>query len=333
MAQEGTRGNMPKLRRALDRSSQILLADVARSYYVDGQSKVDIAAKFAISRFQVAKMLEDARAFGVVSIEVRDPRNPPANQAAELAAALGIDRVDIVEPAELTTNKVGTYAERVGICVMQLLREMVRPGMTVGISWSRTLDAASRFLPDLPNCNIVQLAGALQVDGAGFIPRMMTQIGENPDIQTHPISAPLVVDEPSTARDLMRQPEIAEVLAMADKLDIALVAIGAWKPNESTVWQKVGQADRDDGTNAGAVAEISGRLVGADGQSVQTALDSRTISVTLTQLANAGKVIGVAHGIARVDAVIAAVRGRFITCLVVDGALADAVIARLKEAQ
>lgn len=312
--------------RAVDRANQVRLADVARAYYIDGRSKVEIAADLSLSRFQVAKMLDEARRLGVVSIQIRDPRNRLSGLDDELGSLLGL-QVRVVEG----TDGVGRdNSERVGIAVMDVIKGLVKPRMTIGIAWSRALDAAARFIPDLPACNIVQLAGALGGYGPGLIPRMMAHLGEHPDIYTYPISAPLVVDEPATARDLMRQPEIADALSMADRLDLAVVAIGAWKEGESTVWDKVSQRDRDTGTAAGAVAEISGRLVGSDGTAVHTDLDDRTIGATLDQLASATDVIAVARGAGRLDAVLAAIKANLVTVLVLDSPLALALLERLK---
>ncbi|WP_354569705.1 sugar-binding domain-containing protein [Glaciihabitans sp. UYNi722] len=308
----------------LDRAMQIRLADVARAYYLHRRSKVEIAADFVLSRFQVAKMLDDALESGVVSITIRDPRNRIFGLDEQLSDLLGIARVRVVELVEEDRPE---NAEQLGRAVMDILKEMARPRMTIGISWSRALDLAVRFLPDLPPCDIVQLAGALQVNGAGFLPRVIAQLGESPGIHTYPISAPLVVDEKSTALDLMRQSEIAEALARADHLDLAVVAIGAWKPGESSVWEKVSPADRDAGSAAGAVAEISGRLLGVDGQAVHTGLDERTIGVRIEQLVGASEVIAVARGVGRLEAVLAAAKAGIVTCLVLDSALAAAILA------
>src|SRR5688572_16943115 len=54
-------------------ASQVLLASVARRYYLSGQSKVQISADLGLSRFQVARMLERARATGLVRIEIGAP--------------------------------------------------------------------------------------------------------------------------------------------------------------------------------------------------------------------------------------------------------------------
>jgi len=315
-------------RRDLDRSTQILLADVARAFYLEGRSKVDIASSLSLSRFQVAKLLDDALAHGIVSIRINDPRERATGGDDALAAALGVDQVTVVAAPAAGG---GDDAERVGIAVMEQLKSRVRPHMTIGISWSRTLDLAARFMPSLPPCHIVQLAGALQLYGTGALPRIIAQLGENTGIETFPIYAPLVVDEPATARDLMRQPEVAQALGRADRLDLAVVAIGAWAEGRSTVWEKVSEADRRAGTDAGAVAEVSGRLVDAQGNPVRTALDERTISVRIEQLARTPAVIAVARGTGRVGSVIAAVRAGIVSCLVIDDVLAAELRDHLRD--
>jgi DNA-binding transcriptional regulator LsrR (DeoR family) len=46
-----------------DRPAQlILIASVARRYYLEGRSKVEIAEELGLSRFKVARLLDTARA-------------------------------------------------------------------------------------------------------------------------------------------------------------------------------------------------------------------------------------------------------------------------------
>src|SRR5204863_9111570 len=48
-------------------------AAVARRYYVDGKSKIQIAEEFNLSRFRVARLLDVARSSGLVRIEIGYP--------------------------------------------------------------------------------------------------------------------------------------------------------------------------------------------------------------------------------------------------------------------
>ncbi len=50
----------------------ILLASIARRYFLDGRSKVEIAEEFGLSRFKVARLVDLAQDSGLVHIEIRD---------------------------------------------------------------------------------------------------------------------------------------------------------------------------------------------------------------------------------------------------------------------
>lgn len=300
--------------------------EVARAYYVDGKSKVDIGESLGISRFQVAKMLREARETGIVRIEVRRPQSDYTEALAlEVAAALGVRRVRIAE----VSADAARSTEVLGKVVMETIEDLVRPQMTVGLSWSRTLDVAATYMMELPTCDVVQLAGALKSPG---IPQLISRLGARPGFGAWPIHAPLVVDQEATARDLRNQPEIAQALDRADHLDMAVVSLAEWKPGESRVWEKVSSEDREDAKAAGAVAEISGRLLDAEGTPVVAMLDRRIIGVSLDQLARTPEVVAVVPSTGRVDAVFAAVRAGFVTTLVMGSDLAALIMKRVGRA-
>src|SRR5688572_16065176 len=60
----------PMSTRSLGPSTLVLSASVARRYYIDGRSKIEIAQEFEVSRFKVARLLEAARESGLVRIEI-----------------------------------------------------------------------------------------------------------------------------------------------------------------------------------------------------------------------------------------------------------------------
>lgn len=302
-------------------SHEELLARIGQAYYLDNLSKVEIATEHSISRFQVARLLDEARAAGIVHIEIRRPGNQVTVDTQALAAALGIDRVVVVKTLDDDFQQRDLQAH----AVAEELMAEARTGMSIGISWSRTLDLAARHVTELPKCNVVQLAGALPVPGGGNPLELVQRLGRIGGGRTWPMWAPLVVDSPATASGLRRQPEIADAMRMADSLDLAVVAIGAWEPNLSTVWDRVDNAVRQDGIAKGAVAECSGRLIAADGSAVSAELDARILSVTIKQLQRTPKVIAVAQGEARADAVRACLAAGIVNTLVMDESLARAL--------
>ena len=57
-----------------ERPSEIVLAaQVARQFYIEGVSKIDIAERLGISRFRFARLLDSAREAGMVRIEIGFP--------------------------------------------------------------------------------------------------------------------------------------------------------------------------------------------------------------------------------------------------------------------
>jgi len=75
-----------------DRPSEVVLAArVARQFYLEGVSKVDIADRLGISRFRVARLLDSARESGLVRIEIGLPGGAlDAGLSAELCSVFGL---------------------------------------------------------------------------------------------------------------------------------------------------------------------------------------------------------------------------------------------------
>lgn len=277
-----------------------------------------IARTHGISRFQVARLLDEAREEGIVRIEIRRPGCGVDVDADALAKLLGIGRVVVVRTV---TDELVLRDDQARVLAAELMRE-VKTGMTVGISWSRTLGLVSRHVRELPNCDIIQLAGAPPGHGSGNPLELVQLLGRVSGGQAWPMWAPLVVDSAATSSGLRRQPEIAEAMRKADMMDLAVVAIGAWASNLSSVWARVDNTVRQDGSDRGAVAECSGRLIAADGSDVPSDLDARIMSVRLDQLRRTPKVLAVAQGAERADAVQACIAARIVHTLIADESLA-----------
>src|SRR3954463_11766332 len=96
----------------------ILLATVARRFYVQGRSKLEIADEFGVSRFKVARMLDTARESGLVRGEFSLPAPVDLALSDEVRSAYGRggarvpDRTTEREPREVVRAKIGTLSAR-----------------------------------------------------------------------------------------------------------------------------------------------------------------------------------------------------------------------------
>jgi DNA-binding transcriptional regulator LsrR (DeoR family) len=297
---------------------------VARRYYLGDQAKVTIGKAFGLSRFQVARMLQDARRDGLVRIEIGAPGRLDRELSAALQEKLGLPKVVVVASKPSTPHAT---LEHVGRALAEEVAATVREGSVVGLAWSAAIAVMAQSLDRLPRCTVVQLAGALYppagVPGSVDVSRLVAQAAGG---DAHTIYAPLVVTDADTAAGLRRQPEIADVLGRGRSLDLAVVSVGAWRPSASAVYDLLPAEERTAVAGAGACGEVSARLFDAAGRLVRTPLDDRVIGVAATQLKRVPHLITSSVGAFRAEATLAAVRAGLAHTLVVDEDLAAALL-------
>jgi DNA-binding transcriptional regulator LsrR (DeoR family) len=139
--------------------------------------------------------------------------------------------------------------------------------------------------------------------------------------------APLIAPDAPTARSLRRDPEVARALEEFERLTCAVVAIGSWEPMESMMAQSFEPGLRSRLSALGVVADIGASLIDRDGRSVRSPIDERRVAISGSQLRAVPEVIAVAGGAEKAEAIRAALLGGWVTTLVTDGDVAEALCA------
>jgi len=304
-----------------DRPTELVLAaQVARQFYLGGVSKVDIAERLGISRFRVARLLDSARHAGLVRIEIGMPgQSLDAGLSAELSAALGLRYAFVFNFGD---DDEQALRHQLGEAAGHALMDLIAPGDVLGMSWSRALSALGAALTQFPPCPIVQLTGAVPPpDGRDLLDlvRSVARIGGGP---AHVFYAPMLLDDPQTAAAVRRQSDIADAFALVPSVTMAMVAIGAWAPGLSTIYDAVTPAERSALVTLGVRGEVAGVFLGEDGALVPTPLDDRMIVTPGSALRQIPLVLSVAYGVAKTRAVHAAIRGKFVHGLFTHASLA-----------
>jgi DNA-binding transcriptional regulator LsrR (DeoR family) len=206
--------------------------------------------------------------------------------------------------------------------------DLIKPGDVLGMSWSRTLSGLAASMTQIPPCPIVQLTGAVPPpDGRDLLDlvRSVARVGGGP---AHVFYAPMILDDAETAEAIRRQSDIAGAFSLVPSVTMAVVAIGAWAPGLSTIYDAVTPAERDTLAALGVRAELAGVFIGEDGRLVATPLDSRMIVTPGPALEQIPFVLSVAYGVAKCPAVCAAIRGEFAHGLVTHASLARALLSQ-----
>ncbi|APU16598.1 MULTISPECIES: sugar-binding transcriptional regulator [Actinoalloteichus] len=304
----------------------LLTTSVARRFYLESRSKVQIAEEFGISRFKVARLLDSARAAGLVRIEIGRPAGVDPELSERLRTAFGL-RTAVVSDVSGQTDP--ELREHVGGLAARLLGEVVEEGDVLGVAWGRSLQRMSARLTVLPRCTVVQLCGAVPQpdveDHSLELTRRAAQAGGGTAVTFY---APLVMPDASSAAALRGHSDVARAMNRCGELTSAVVSVGGWSPGTSTVYDVLEPAERAVFAERGAVAEICGILLDAQGRPLADGLQSRAVGVTFEQLHRTPDVVALAYGAGKAAAVRSALRGGLITTLVTDAALARDLLAK-----
>lgn len=301
-------------------------AEIAKLFYVDGLSKTDIARAVGLSRFKVARIIQESLERGLVEVRIHSPTSVETELSTALAKAYGLRRAIVVTgPSRVEAG--GPVHEHLCRLAAELLEELVTDEDVLGLSCSRNVTATVDMLSTLASSEVLQLTGTLNetVGAPGSVEsvRRAAAVGGGPVL---PIYAPMLLPDAAVARSLAADPEIRSTLDRIPDVTIALVSVGAWLEDGSSVWRSVDEKDRCAGSAAGAVGEIGARLFDAHGRPVRTEMDERVLGMTLEQLRAVPEVVALGLGAQRVEAVRAALVGKLVTTLVCESDLAHALL-------
>ena len=292
----------------------VLTASVARRYYLDGRSKVEIADEFRLSRFKVARLLELARASGLVRIDIGYPGSIDVSLSGRLQDAYGLQHAIVVDTVDDHPASLRTH---VGRAAAELLSEIVTADDVLGLGWARSLMAMRGGLTSLAACSVVQLTGALSrpdVDDSSIeLVRDVARVAGGPASYFY---APMIVPDATTAAALRRQPEVARAIDRFASVTKAVVGVGGWDPPASTVHDAITPGERRALRRLGVLADVSGVFLDADGTAVEAPLTERIIGIRAAQLHRIPEVIAIAYGPEKAAATRAAIRGGYVTGLV-----------------
>ena len=304
----------------------IRVTNIARRFFIEGRSKGEIAAEFGVSRFKVARILERARAEGVVRIEIRLPARLDASLAHKLRDAFRLQRARVVNcPMELEAQMRQPLAH----AAATLLTEIVTADDVLGVGYGRTLTLVADEIDRLAPCLVVQLAGALfGVNNKDNSVELARQISARTGGPCHSIYAPQVLPDVQTAESVCQSPEVIEAYNHFGSITKALVAVGSWTPPQSQLHDSLPARQARLFTTQGVVAEIGAVLLDRNGAQIMTEFSDRCISISGPELHAIDEVIAVAGGEAKTDAVWAALAGGYVDSLVVDSSLAASLLVR-----
>ncbi|HYF92424.1 MAG TPA: sugar-binding transcriptional regulator [Symbiobacteriaceae bacterium] len=302
------------------------LYQIARMYYIEDATQVQIAERFGLSRPNVSRSLKRCRELGIVRIELTYPYSTNHQLQETLKRRFHLRDAVVVS----NTNSPEGGQVLVGRAAAFYLKTLIRNGEVVGLSWGSTLcEVVQAYDSDpLDDVAVVQLMGGLELlPGAHqanvLVQRMADAVGGRPYF----LYAPVLVQKEHARELLVQDRSIREILALGRRATVAVVGIGALDPRHPSALMSILPAEAiAELKQAGAIGEVCCQFYDADGKPCNTSLADRTVGISIADLDRIPTLIAVAHGLEKANAIRAALRGGWADVLVTDEATARSVL-------
>ncbi|MFT4156350.1 MAG: sugar-binding transcriptional regulator [Microbacterium sp.] len=305
---------------------ELIMVRVAELYYDEGKTQDEIGALLKISRWKVGRLLTQARERGIVRIEIVHPRARRLGLERGIVERYGIAAAIVVpSPA----GDEGTL-ERVAQATADYLTAMRPVPRILGVSWGRTLRAVAEALPDgwATGVTVVQLNGGVSLNRrSGGASGLAVMIAQRASGHVSLLPSPAILERVETKQAIESDRTVAGVLEQAAAAQAFLFTAGPCDASSAHVENGyLTASDVEELARRGAVGDVLGRYIDADGNIVDPQLDARTVGVDLAVLRAADRAVFVATGEAKHDIVRTVVTSGLCNVLVTDENTAKALL-------
>lgn len=306
-----------------------LAAHAAWLYYIAGNTQEEIAAKLNVSRQAAQRLIALALSEKLIKFRLDYPLSECIALAETLRDKFGLSLCEVVPSDAESANKFNG----IGVCAATYLETYLdtKTPTILAFSLGRTLRMMVEQIPsmDQPQHKIVSIIGNMSHYGRAGRNEVVMHLSERVGSQVYPVPTPVVATSIEERELLQTQRSFIAVKSLAEQAKATFVGIGhiAW----SGPLHQDGFINDDEVTELielGAVGEIAGWAYDHHGVLLQEGTNSRVASVPLEQPA-CRLIIGVAGGLNKADAILAALRGKLITGLITDEAAAQAILAKI----
>ena len=220
----------------------------------------------------------------------------------------------------------------IGVCAASHLETylVAKTPMVLGFSSGRTLRTMVEQIPSMeqPQHKIVSIIGNLSHYGRAGRHEVVMHLSDRVGSQAYPVPTPVVATSVEERELLQTQRSFIAVKTLAEQAKATFVGISqiAW---DAPLHQNgfINDVEVAELIELGAVGEIAGWSYDQSGELLQAGINSRVASVPLDQPAQRC-IMGVAGGLKKVEAILAAMQGQLITGLITDEAAAQAILTK-----
>ena len=304
----------------------------------------EIAKKLGISTSQVSYLLKEAYQEGLLESRIHAPRSYILEgELVYTYQQFGLQQARVAILGG--SGYESAIIDAIGDCAASYIEEELKPGMRVGISGGRTMRSmVEHITPNkLKGLKIysVESRGTLEVSANTIAANLAAKCEDSEvyGLTIPPLTSGTINDAQIVLDYLLSLPSISEAYDGLNELDVAITGIATLSdPVSSMKSAKYFEVELE------CIEEISKRAVGCiiweffdrKGRIVESDIHRRVLAIRLEQLRNMARspkkrVIAVAGGENKVEAIQAAIYGGFMDTLITDIDTAEKLIESKRE--
>jgi DNA-binding transcriptional regulator LsrR (DeoR family) len=313
---------VPKSNEKLD-----LATRAAWLYYVAGNTQNEIAEKLQISRPVAQRLVAFAVEKNLIRVRVDHRIADCLSLAQQLCDRYGLALCEVVPIDGDSTEQVDRKLAVAGAQVMERYLTDEAP-IVVSIGSGRTLKAVVAQIGqiDRPQHRFVSMVGAIAQDGSFNRYDVAQQLSEKTGGKHFMLPAPLMADSEAERAQWVNHRLYRIVDELAQQADVAFVGIGNIGINCPLHEDGfITRGEVEEMMQGGAVAEWLGLPIDAEGKRVTSTTGARVTSLKLDSPPKR-PTIGFAGGERKRNALIAALKGQWLSGLVTDELCARAAL-------
>ncbi|MBS4208229.1 sugar-binding transcriptional regulator [Bacillus sp. FJAT-50079] len=305
-----------------DAFTENLLVKVAWYYYKENLTQNEITALLGLSRNKVVRLLEKARAEGIVQFHINGHGVHCLEIEKELTSTFSLANA-FVPP---TPSDVNSISNTLAKAAAQYLQNLLQKDDLVGFGWGKAVSDTIRnlSLETYNEISAVTLTGGVNY----YFPNSyIGNEGLSKFQKIHVIPAPFLASSEEMANQFLYEPSVRVMLDLAPLSKYVVVGIGGLSPDATIILEeKMTINELTYIKQNHAVGDILGQFFNINGEVLDLPHHSRLIGTKLHSLQQMNHVIAVAGGPSKIEAIYGALKGNYVDTLVTDEATAVSLL-------
>lgn len=299
------------------------VARIAWFYYNDNLTQTEIGNMLGIPRLKVSRMLEKGRSQGLIHVRIHSRYEGCLDLEQKLKAQFGLTDTRVIPDTDPMDKDIN---QRVSIGAASVIVDKVKPDDLLAVGFGETIMSTLKNLGSFIQTKqlpVVSLAG-----GVGNYMKGISHLDASCEVNLVP--APLRVSSKKVADVLYKESSVNAVLMASCSADIAVISIGSIAQVEKATMYQTGYISLGEQKilqRKGAKGDVLGYFIDENGDVLEDIeLHEQLIAIRPEKLRDIPLVIGVAGGTVKAEAILAALKGKYISALVTNESTARKIL-------